>query len=106
MGPKHCFPFMTRGDANIVVSGAQVKFGVDLGRTKLVNEVHDQWYGVSILSGNLVEVLKIDTEPKGAIFLVNRTGALPGELDAQIKPFPSILSRNPQRMPSSVPDRG
>ena len=30
-GPKHCFPFVTRGDANIVVTGMQVKFGVDFG---------------------------------------------------------------------------
>ena len=31
VGPKHCFPFVTRGDANIVVTGAQVEFGVDFG---------------------------------------------------------------------------
>ena len=72
MGLKHCFPFVTRGDANIVVSGAHVTFGVDFGQTKLVNEVRDQWYGVSILSGNLVEVLKVNTELKGAIFLFGK----------------------------------
>ena len=73
-GPKHCFPFVTRGNANIVVTGTQVKFGVDFGRAELVNEVCDQWYGVLILSGNLVEVPKVDTEPKGAIFLFGKYG--------------------------------
>ena len=63
---------MTRGDADIVVTCMQVKFGVDFGQTKLVNEVRDQWYGVSILLGNLVEVLKVDTEPKGSVFLLDK----------------------------------
>ena len=57
---------------NIVVTGMHVKFGVDFGRAELVNEVCDQWYGVSILSGNLVEVPKVNTELKGAIFLFGK----------------------------------
>ena len=49
----------------------------------MVDEVCDQQSGVSVLSGDLVEVPKVDTEPKGAVFfLANRTGAPPGELDA------------------------
>ena len=63
---------MTRGDADIVVSGVQVKLGVDFSQTKLVNKVCDQWYGVLILSGNLVEVPKVDTEPKGAVFFLGK----------------------------------
>ena len=53
---------MTGGDADIVVSCAQVKLCVDFGQTKLVNEVHDQWYGVAILLGDFVEVPKVDTD--------------------------------------------
>ena len=60
---------MARGDANVVVTGVQVEFGVDVGCPELVNKVCDQWYRVLILSGNFVEVPKVNTEPKGAIFL-------------------------------------
>ena len=106
-GLKHCFPFVTGGDADVVISGTQVKFGVDFGQPKVVNEVLDQWYGVSILLGNLVEVLKLTQSRRvPSFFLESRTGAPPGELDAQIKPFPSISSKNSQRMLSSVPDKG
>ena len=69
---KQGFPLVTRGDANIVVSGAQVKLGVDFCRAQLVNEVGDQWYRVSVLLGDLVKVPKIYTEPKGAIFLFSK----------------------------------
>ena len=67
--PKCCLPLVAGGNVNVVVTGAQVEFGVDAGCPELVNKVRDQWYRVPILSGNLVEVPKVNTEPKGAIFL-------------------------------------
>ena len=67
--PKCCLPPVAGGNANVVVTSTQVKFGVDAGCPEVVNKVHDQWYRVPILSGNLVEVPKVNTEPKGAIFL-------------------------------------
>ena len=69
---KGCLPFVARGDANVVVTGAQVEFGVDVGCPELVNKVRDQWYRVPILSGDFVEVLKVNTEPEGAIFLLGK----------------------------------
>ena len=68
---KCCLP-LAGGNANVVVTGAQVEFGVDAGCPKLVNKVRDQWYRVPILSGNLVEVPKVNTEPKGTIFLFGK----------------------------------
>ena len=50
--------------------------GVGTGRgtshnsSELVNKVRDQWYRVPILPGNFVEVPKVNTELKGAIFLL------------------------------------
>ena len=70
MSPKCCLPPVAGGDVNVVVTGAQVEFGVDFGCSELVNKVRDQWYRVPILPGNFVEVPKVNTEPKGAIFLL------------------------------------
>ena len=68
--PKCCLPLMAGGNANVVVTGTQVEFGLDAGCPELVNKVRDQWYRVPILLGNLVEVPKVNTELKGAIFLL------------------------------------
>ena len=61
---------MSSSDAHIVVASAQVKLGVDLGTAELVEEVSNKRDWVPILPGELVEIPKVDTEPKGSIFLL------------------------------------
>src|SRR5882672_1362384 len=70
LGAKGCLPLMASGDTNIVVTSMQVKLCVDLGTAELVKEVGDKQDQVLILPGELIEVPKVDTEPKGAIFLL------------------------------------
>ena len=61
---------MTSCNTNIVVASVQVELGVEFCAAKLVKEVGDQLDWVLILSGELVEVPKVDTESQGPIFLL------------------------------------
>src|SRR5882672_8939423 len=69
-GAKGYFPLMASGDAHIVVASMQVELGVALGTAELVKEVGDKQDRVPILPGELVKIPKVDTEPKGSIFLL------------------------------------
>src|SRR5712664_151807 len=58
-GAKGCLQLVTSGNANIVVARVQFELCVDLGASKLVQEVGDQWDWVLILPSELIEVPKV-----------------------------------------------
>jgi len=49
----------------------KVDFGVDTCHSWCIEEVRDEWGQIVIFLGNLVEVSKMDTKPKRAIFFPN-----------------------------------
>ena len=63
---------MASCNVNIVVASMEVKLGVDLCAAKLVQEVGNKWDWVPILLSDLVEVLEVNTEFQGAIFLLDK----------------------------------
>ena len=66
---KGCFPFVPRGNADIVVARSKVEFGKNLGLLEAIEEIVDQGKGVSVLSGDAVQAPIIHTEAEGAVFL-------------------------------------
>ena len=66
---KGCFPFVPRGNADIVVARSKVEFGKNLGLLEAIEEIVDQRKGVSVLSGDAVQAPIIHTEAEGAVFL-------------------------------------
>ncbi len=54
MGPEGCFPFITFSYAYEMISMSKVEFGVDAGRVCGVEEVRNEWEGVTIFLGYLV----------------------------------------------------
>ncbi len=54
VGPKGCFPFITFGYTYKMISMSKIKFGVDASRAHGVEEIRNEWKGVTIFLGYLV----------------------------------------------------
>ncbi len=61
-GPEGCFPFITFGYAYKMISMLKIQFGVDVGRAHGVEEIRNEWKGIAIFLGCLVEAMEIDTK--------------------------------------------
>ncbi len=53
-GPEGCFPFITFGYAYEMISMSKIKFGVDAGGARGVEEIRNEWKGVTVFLGYLV----------------------------------------------------
>ena len=53
-GSEGCFPFITFGYTYEMISMSKIKFGVDVGRACRVEEIRNEWKGVTIFLGYLV----------------------------------------------------
>ncbi len=53
-GPEGCFPFITFSYMYEMISMSKIKFGVDAGGACRVEEVRNEWEGVTIFLGYLV----------------------------------------------------
>src|SRR5882724_395198 len=67
-----CLPLMAYCNVNIVVASMEVKLGIDLCTSQLVEEIGDKWNQVPILLHDLVEVSEVDTESQGTILLLSK----------------------------------
>ncbi len=54
VGPEGCFPFITFGYAYKMISMSKIKFGVDAGGARGVEEIRNEWKGVTVFLGYLV----------------------------------------------------
>jgi hypothetical protein len=61
-GVEGGFRFVTFGDTHKVVGMSEVDFGVDASFPRGVEEVGDEWKGVSVFFGDLVKTMVIDTQ--------------------------------------------
>ncbi len=52
--PEGCFPFITFSYVYKMISMSKIKFGVDAGGARGVEEVRNEWKGVMIFLGYLV----------------------------------------------------
>ncbi len=53
-GLEGCFPFITFGYTYEMISMSKIKFGVDAGRACGVEEIRNEWKGVTVFLGYLV----------------------------------------------------
>ena len=62
VGPEGCFPFITFSYAYEMISMSEIKFGIDVSGAHGVEEVRNEWKGVTIFLGYLVQATEIDTK--------------------------------------------
>ncbi len=53
-GPEGCFPFITFSYVYEMISVSEIKFGIDASGAHGVEEVGNEWKGITILLGYLV----------------------------------------------------
>ncbi len=53
-GPEGCFPFITFSYTYEMISMSKIKFGVDASRVRGVEEIRNEWKGVTIFLGYLI----------------------------------------------------
>ncbi len=53
-GPEGCFPFITFSYAYEMISMLEIKFGIDASRVRRVEEVRNEWKGITVFLGYLV----------------------------------------------------
>ena len=62
MSSKGSLPLIARGNANKVVSTSEVNLGKDLQIVEVIEEVWDEWKWISILAGDGIETMPVDTK--------------------------------------------
>ncbi len=53
-GPEGCFPFITFSYAYEMISMSEIKFGIDASGARRVEEVRNEWKGITVFLGYLV----------------------------------------------------
>ena len=65
-------PLVAILDANIVIPPANVKLSKQFGIFKFVDEVRDEWKGISVLGGMFVQIAVILARAETTIFLLDK----------------------------------
>ncbi len=53
-GPEGCFPFITFSYAYKMISMSKIKSGIDVSGVHRVEEVRNEWKGITVFLGYLV----------------------------------------------------
>ncbi len=69
-GPESRLPFVSFSDADVVVSGSEIDFGVDAGGAKAIKKVADEGDRIAVLLGDTIESAIVDAKPEGSVFLL------------------------------------
>ncbi len=69
-GPESRLPFVSFSDADVVVSGSEIDFGVDAGGAKAIKKVADEGDRIAVLLGDTIESAIVEAKPEGSVFLL------------------------------------
>ena len=69
---ESCFFYVLLVDPDLIVTPSKINFREDLGTMESVKEIIYQWNGESVLDGDFVECVVVDTHLETAIFLLDK----------------------------------
>ena len=100
---KGGFPFVALGNVHEVVGPVEIDLRINVGGSKSIEQVQDEWKGILISLGDTVEPSVIDCEAKRAIFL--RIGAPDDDWEGRMK-WLVRFSFKIRAGPTAQPQRG